>query len=637
MSQLLLAVEWPMIVFPTLIGGGFVAMGWMWLKHKLRRGKVEEQLDDFKSRVVRAGDVMDGLREKHQKLPAIDDDFKVPMEGLTRQEYEAIEVVLDNYRDRWLELMDMWDKVQELVETAGTGRKAQFSQASELLKDQSKLEQLAALESECQQRLARLENAHEEARAAIGQVDGLSEELINELAEIESREYAPDPYQTEMDSVAELTDAGTQKVDADPLTASRTLSDARGQLEALLQRTRDVIKLEDDARAMDERIEALKSRTEQMRGDGFLFAEPEASPASAWDDYSGLRKELKLHLNRGAVDTAQRAFDAMSRRTDEVATILDTSVEMQNNSRTLLEERRTALRRLLDEAAAAEVEEQYLEKHYPSEAWQGVMDNLTSAREMVGTMSELLDQAESAIGIETQHYIRARHLFSEVHDREDEVATTIAAVKDRREHLDRQRDECKERISRIEAESDRIGRMLQESRADRDLCNNRYRMARDRVQDVLRSTQLVPTDWPYVATKVEECGEDFKRVNELFQQDLQLYGQAQGEIAQAEQEIRKARSFYRAGVSADLSRASGILLDASRALTNQDYERAVRHANEAQQAARDALTRARQQMERRQRELDRVRWEQKQKQMKSLVEFGAAAAARAIQEMSRRY
>ncbi|MFK7819844.1 MAG: hypothetical protein AB8G99_14075 [Planctomycetaceae bacterium] len=636
MFQLLLAVEWPMIVFPALIGGGSIAMGWMWIKHKLRRGKVEKELDAFKTRVVRSGDVMDGLREKHKKLPALDADFKVPMEGATREEYEAIEVVLDNYRDRWLELMDMWDKVQDLVETTGTGRKAQFSRASELLQDTSKLEQLAALESECRQRLQRLENAHEDAREAIGKVDGLSEDLIGALDEIEGREYAPDPYQTEMDSVAELTDAGTQKVDADPLTAVRTLGDAREQLEALLQRTRDVIQIEDDARAMDQRVEELKERTGKMRSDGFLFAEPEASPDNAWKDYADIRDELKLHLNRGAIDTSQRAFDAMSRRTDELEMILDTSVEMQNNSRTLLDERRAALRTLLDKAAAAQLEEKHLETNYPVETWRGVIDNLESAREMVKTMSELLDQAEAAISLKTQHYIRARRLIEEVQEREADVTATIASVAERRQQLDKQKEECEGRISRIEAEADRIGRMLSESRADRDLCNNRYRMARDRVQDIVRSTQLEPTDWPYVATKVEECGADFERVEELFQQDLQLHGQAQGEIAQAEQEIRKARGFYRAGVSADLSRASGILLDASRALSNQDYERAVKHANEAQQAARDALTSARSKMERRQRELDRVRWRQRQGQMRDLVEFGAAAAARAIQEMARR-
>jgi hypothetical protein len=634
MFQLLLAVEWPMIVFPALIGGGSIAVGWMWIKRKMRIGKVEKELDKFKTRVVRSGDVMDGLREKHKKLPAVDEDFKVPMEGATRAEYDAIEVVLDNYRDRWLELMDVWDQVQDLVETSG--RKAQLLEASELLNDTSKLEQLAALESECQQRLQRLENAHEEAREAIGKVDGLSEELIGSLDEIEGREYAPDPYQTEMDSVAELTDFGTQKVDADPLTAVRTLGDAREQLQTLLQRTRDVIQLEDDARAMDQRIEALKERTTKMRSDGFLFAEPEASPESASNDYGDVRAELKLHLNRGAVETAHRAFDAMTRRADELATILDTSVEMQNNSRTLLDERRVALQRLLDDAAAAQLEEKHLEKNYPVETWQGVIDNLSSAREMVATMSELLDQAEEAINLKTQHYIRARRLIEEVQGRETEVSATIAAVAERRQHLDKQRDDCKDRIGKIESDADRIGRMLAESRADRDLCNNRYRMARDRVQDIVRSTQLEPTDWPYVATKVEECGNDFERVEELFRQDLELQRQAQSEIAQSEKEIRKARSFYRAGVSADLSRASGILLDASRALSNQDYERAVRHANEAQQAARDALTNARSKMERRQRELDRVRWRQRQGQMRDLVEFGAAAAARAIQEMARR-
>lgn len=625
-----------MIVFPALFGGGLITMGWMWFRHKLRRGKVEEELDQFKARVVRSSDVMDGLREKHRKLPAIDEDFTVPMEGATREEYNAIEEVLDSYRDRWLELMDIWDKVQELVETEGTGRKAQFAEASRLLNDTSKLEQLAAIESECKQRIARLENAHEDARVAIASVEALSEELIGELDAIETREYAPDPYQTEMDSVAELTDDGKHRLDADPLTASTTLSDAREQLEALLQKTRDVIQCEDNARTLDERAEALEVRARAMRADGFLFAEAEADPDRIVTDIASLRQELKLHLNRGAVDTAHRALDAMSRRVDELATVLDTSAEMQNNSRTLLDERRAALRRLLDEAATAQLEEKHLEQNYPVDSWRGVIDNLESARAMVNTMSELLDQAEAAIDITTQQYIRASHLITEVQQRESDVAETIAGVAKRRIELDAQRDACRDRIGKIESEADRVGQLLAESRADRDLCNNRYRMARDRVQDVLRSTKVEPTDWPYVATKVEECGADFQRVEELFRQDLQLYGQAQGEIAQAEQEIRKARSFYRAGISADLSRASGILLDATRAMANQDYERAVKHANQAQQAARDALTSARSRMERRQREIDRVQWQNRQRQMRDLVQFGAAAAARAIQEMSRR-
>lgn len=632
----LLAVEWPMIVFPTLVGGGLITMGWLWLRHTLRRSRLEGELDEFKTRVVRSGEVMDALREKHRTLPATDPDFAVPMAGETLAEYEAIEGVLERYRDRWLELMDVWDDVQALVEGESTGRVGKFEQAAALLADAGQLTQLAALESECKQRLARLENAHEAAVAAAENVTQLSSELADQLDAIRQHGFDPEAYRTERTVADEHLKAGSEQLEPDPLGAATLLGRARSELENLIRRAVEVLDCENAARQLDERLDEHERRIEQLRQDGFLFSEPEASPEAPIVEYRRLRDELSAQLNRGAIDAATRTRDAMQRQLDQIATLLDTCVEMRTNSRLMLDERRAGLRRLLDEASAADLEEEYMSMHYPVEAWRAVVDNLNAARLMVATMSEMLAEAESAMNDETQHYLRGKRLIDEVAQRETEVSQTIAGVAVRRRELDDQRESCRERIARIESAADRVGRLLQESRADRDLCNHRYRMARDRMQDILRATSSEPTDWPAIALKVEQCGADLQRVEDLFQQDLQVFRQAQSEITQAEQEIRRARSFYRAGVSADTTRADGILLDARSALADQHYERAVQHANQAEQAARDARAEAEQEMHKRQRQRDRVHWEQRQRQMRSLVEGTTFAAVKALQEIVRR-
>ncbi len=631
-----LAVDWPLIVFPALAISGLLTLGWLWLRQRSHRGRVERQLAEFKERVVRSGDVMDHLREQHRSLPAVDADFLVPMEGATRAEYEAIQDVLDRYRDRWLELMDLWDRVRELMESAGTGRVARLQQASELLSQAGQLEQLAALESECQQRISRLADAHEAARRAAQQVETLSESLIECLQELGESGYATDAYQTDMDAVVEFTDDGVRQIDPDPLGAIQTLARAQAELQTLIGQVQDVLAAEQRAAELDARRDQQARRIAAMRTEGYLFSEPDAAPQVLQSNQDELLEELRRHLDRGSLESAHRALESLLRVTGRLDALLDTCEDMRRNSQDQLATGRSALRRLLDEANAAEVEARELERQYPPEAWRRTVENLDATRGAIAALHELLDQAEAAIADDTQHYIRARRLMDEVQARQPELHEATQAVGRKRRQLDAIRASCQERIHRVESLADRVGLLLQQSRADRDLCNNRYRMARERLQSVLQGMQDEPADWPRIADRVEQCVADFERVEQLAQQDIALFRQAEAEIAEAERAIRKARGFYRAGVSADTSRAAGLELDARRALANQDYERAILHANEAEQAARDARSDAREMMEQLERKRDRTRGVQRQAQIRSVMEMGAAAAARALREMTRR-
>ena len=50
-------------------------------------------------------------------LPHTDPDFKTPMQGLTRSTYDTVQSAIRRYRERWLSLMDVWERAQEKIDS----------------------------------------------------------------------------------------------------------------------------------------------------------------------------------------------------------------------------------------------------------------------------------------------------------------------------------------------------------------------------------------------------------------------------------------------------------------------------------------------------------------------------------------
>jgi hypothetical protein len=101
-----------------MAGAGLLgALAVQWARHGRKLRRAREKLATFKSEVVALSDLLDAEQERHRMLPHTDPDFQTPMEGQTRAAYDDVQAAIRRYRERWLGLMDVWEKAQQTVES----------------------------------------------------------------------------------------------------------------------------------------------------------------------------------------------------------------------------------------------------------------------------------------------------------------------------------------------------------------------------------------------------------------------------------------------------------------------------------------------------------------------------------------
>jgi hypothetical protein len=129
--------------------------------------------------------------------------------------------------------------------------------------------------------------------------------------------------------------------------------------------------------------------------------------------------------------------------------------------------------------------------------------------------------------------------------------------------------------------------------------------------------------WPVIQQQMEEVAASLKQAEELARQDLQLADRAAAEIEAADRDLARTRGFFQLGISADMTKAEGLLGQARLRLTEQAYEQAIDQAGGAQKTAHqaydDAVRRAQQEQQR----LDQER--QRLDQERQRLEAAAAA------------
>jgi len=110
-------------------------------RHARRLGVAREKLAAFKGEVVALSDMLDAQQERHRMLPHSDPDFATPMEGMTRSAYDDVQAAIRRHRERWLALMDVWERA-----LGRRGRSAAPYQAA--VAELSRARELASLDVE---------------------------------------------------------------------------------------------------------------------------------------------------------------------------------------------------------------------------------------------------------------------------------------------------------------------------------------------------------------------------------------------------------------------------------------------------------------------------------------------------------
>jgi hypothetical protein len=598
------------------LAGGSLLVGLLLQRgrHARRMRQAREKLAAFKSDVVALSDLLDTEQERHRMLPHTDPDFRTPMEGMTRSTYDNVQGAIRRYRERWLSLMDVWEKAQERVDAEwflGTGA---AEDAIRLLESAEARPPLADVTAECRGPLDALEGAHEKSRALLQEVDAALTAVQQRLDGLSGRGRSVAPYQPALADVARGRDLAGRDVESDPVAA-------RGRLEEIAAALAGINGRIDGIEAAEVRRQQAVTRTDEVaaavrsrRAEGWLLNEPGANPDELLEAAGRDAALAAQLLDSGDTEAALVHLERAERANAEAAALLESIVAARARAEDLLPTCAARLEALASRRGQAERALEQLHSAYAESSWSDVADNLVKADEGLGRVRMLIEEAQAAADRGRQHYFRAVALLEEAVRQEDWVEGCQAAVAGRRDELDELRAALPPRRDKVRLRLDGLEQRLHRQRTDRVRANERCREAGRILEVADGGLAAGRPDLRQVKQLVDAAEDTAVRAEQLADEDERLARQAIDDIEESDAVLRRVAAWYAEGVQADVRGANGMLETAKALLGRMQYEDSIKASAEAAQAARAAYAAATAEADRRrlrrQQEIQRRRMEE---------------------------
>jgi len=578
-----------------LLGGLLV----QWSRHGSRMRLAREKLAAFKGEVVALSDLLDGQQERHRMLPHADPDFKTPMQGLTRSTYDNVQGAIGRYRERWLSLMDVWERAQEKIDSEWSLGTSSADEAVKLLDSAEARPPLDAVAGECRAPLDALEVAHEKAREAASTLDAELAEATTRLEGIARRGRSNAAFQAAIADVSRSRQLAGEQVESDPVAARGRLEEARSGLAATLLRI-DALEAADDRRLKATAQTAeIEQRVRNRRAEGWLLAEPGANPddrLQAATKHTELAMQL---LDAGETAAALSHVERAEQANAEAVALIESIVAARAKAEELLPECVARVEALVGRRRAAAAALERLAGSYAESSWADVADNLARADDGLLRVRTLIDEARASMAADRQHHLRAVAILEETVRQENWVEGCLAAMIDRLDELDElrgtlpgKRDKTSGRIAALE-------RRLHTQRTDRIRANERCREAGRIIEVADQGMRAARPDLRQTAQLVEAADTAVARGEQLADEDERLARQAVSDIEETDTLVRRVAAWYAEGVQADVRSAAAAVENARALLSRQRYEESIHAATEASQQARIAYATATAEAERR--------------------------------------
>ncbi len=582
---------------PFVIAGAAVLVGLLtlltlrWLHLRIRR-PLELSKHSFREHVVQLSDDIDALRERHRMLPFTDKDYTSPMMGETLTLYDGIQDSLQQLRQRWLELMDVWDRIDALTKIEHYFGRSGLLEAAGLLKNVPVSDVERSLNEQCVKSLDRLEDAHEQVERLTVQLDEHTQRLQRQFLDLQTAQLQVAPYQTSLDKVVELRARAAEIAVADPI-GSQTLQTAAGDVlrdvgqltEKILQHRRGIDELLGKLRKVSERLSTL-------RGGGMKFCEEESNPSSLFPQIEHHCNECLQLLNLGDAETSAEHL----KQGFELASAAESTIQHQVDAKEFCE-REIPLR--TSEQCQLELRSQpldavfaALESEFAAESWNTISNLRSTTGSAISHCDDLLSEATLSGSSDVQHYQKAALSLQQLKQSQGETSMLIASGDQRLQQLRQLRAKTQAELNQLEQFRQRIASLLQSSAADRVAANRRFQDADSNLQQLKQTAGRSRANWPEIADSLDNVRREFSTAEQMAQEDIRLAQQAAQEIMNAQRELRQAESFYRAGFRANVVSVRPRLLSAQQALDGQQYERAIELANATIAEARQQLRQA---------------------------------------------
>ena len=570
-------------------------------RHERRLAEARQKLAAFKSEVVALSDLLDSQQERHRMLPHSDPDFKTPMEGLTRSAYDNVQSALRRYRERWLGLMDVWEKAEERIGKETFLGTAEADGAIKLLDSAEARPPLADVAGECSAPLDALEQAHEKARELAATLQTNVSTTTQRIDALAKRGRSNAAFQGPMAEVARGVELAKQGLEPDPVAA-------RGRLEEIATRLEGAVAGLDALEAVDDRrakavvqVDEVSQKVRAKRAEGWLLAEPGANPdeliVSSQNDCA-VAAQL---LDAGEVAGAQAHVERAEKANAESLALLENIAAAKTKVDDLLPACVARLEALAARRSQAVRAVEQISGMYSDTSWADVADNVAKADEGLARVRTLLAETQVASDHSRQHYFRALALVEEAVRQEDWIEGLYAAITDRRAELDELRASLPKRHDTVRGRVSNLLQGLERQRTDRVRANERAREAGRLLEAAEQGFQVQRPDLRRVGQVLEAADTTAARGEELAAEDDRLARQAFEDLEETDGLIRRVAAWYGEGVSPDVRPAATALETAKSLLSRQRYEDSLKASAEANRLARESYAEATSEAERRRR------------------------------------
>jgi len=568
-------------------------------RHDSRVAEAKRRLAAFKQEVVALSDLLDSQQERHRLLPHTDPDFKTPMQGQTRSAYDAVQGAIGRYRERWLGLMDVWEKAQERVNSEWFLGTAAAEECIQLLDSADARPPLDDVAGECRGPLDVLEQAHEKSRALADELDAGLAAANARIEKLATRGRSGAAFQAATAAAARSLALARHDLESDPVEARGRLEGGLTDLATLVGRL-DAFEAADDRRlkaaaAADDAEGKIRAK----RAEGWLLAEPGADPTAhvvKAREHVALSAQL---LDAGEVDGGLKHLEHAERHAGEAVAILESVVAAKARIDDLLPGCVARLEALVGRRAGTVRALEHLAESYAESSWSDLADNVAKADEGLERIKQMIAEAQSAAEPARQHYFKALALLEEVARQEAWVEGCQTAVTDRRQELDGLRASLPKRSATTTQRISALEARLAQQRTDRVRANEQCREAGRLVQIADRGIAAQRPDLLQAGRVIDAADTAASRAEDLATEDERLARQAFSEIEDTDSLIRRAAAWYAEGVSADVRGAVSVLERSKSLLTGQRYEDSIKASAEAAALAREAYATATAEAERR--------------------------------------
>lgn len=572
--------------------GAIVALAARRFRHVRRLAAARQRLAAFKADVVALSDMLDAQQERHRMLPHADPDFRTPMEGHTRAAYDGVQAAIARYRERWLALMDVWERAQARIDAEWFLGTAAADDALKLLDSAEARPPLDEVAGACRGPLDALETAHETAREQLATLAADATAAATRVEALAARGRSGAAFQPALGEMAGRRAAAATILERDPVAARGLLESATATLVATMRRVEAVEAGDDRLRRCREQADAIASRVAARRADGWLLVEPGADPD---DRLAAARGDCDLAarlLDAGDAAAATAALDRGEKSCGEAAALVESVAAARARVEELLPQATARLESLVAGRGPAAAAIDHLRRSSAEACWADVAANVARIDEGLERSRTLLAEARAAAAPDRQHYFRAVALAEEVGRQEEWVAGCQDALAERRARLDGLREALPGRHAAARSRVVELARRLDVQRTDRPRANERCREA-GRLLEAAAATLADPRPDLLEAARLVEAGDAAAvQAGELAAEDDRLAQQAASELDETAALVRRAAAWYDEGVQADLRGPRQLLEAAGAHLERQRYEDAIRSAGEAASAARAAYATA---------------------------------------------